>query len=108
MAISVNKQVLSMALGVLVAVLALRSGGAIALLSQAVGVEGESSEGVGGLVRVANALKTPMLIGALACMPLIFIGGAIMIGIGNRRGLQVIAGILAMAMLLASVGGISA
>lgn len=108
MAISVNKQVLSMALGVLVAVLVLRSGGAIALLSQAVGVEGESSEGVGGLVRVANALKTPMLIGALACMPLIFIGGAIMIGIGNRRGLQVIGGILAMAMLLASVGGISA
>jgi hypothetical protein len=88
--------------------LAVRHGVDVHLLSEAAGIDQEDQEGVSGLVRVAEALQAPALVAAGALIPLVLIGGAVMIMIGNRRGMSYIAATAGAMMILASIGGLSA
>lgn len=93
---------------VIAAWLSLRYGFGAQILTEAAGIDQESEEGVGGLVNVADAIRGPALVAAGALVPLVLIGGAVMIMIGNRRGMSYIAAAAGAMMLLASVGGLSA
>lgn len=99
---------LSFALAGLALWLALRSGGTIQLLTEAAGIDKQDKEGVGKLVKVAKAIKTPLLVAAGALVPLVLIGGGAALMIGNRMGMKLLTSGAAGMLVLAAAGAFAA
>ena len=98
----------SVALALLVGWLALHGGGPVDLLNEAAGLDQADKKGVGGVLKVAKAIKTPALVAAASLVPLILIGGGAMLMIGNRMGVKLLASAAGGMMILAAVGGFAA
>lgn len=96
------------ALALLCGWLALHGAGPADLLNEAAGLKDADKKGVGGVLKVAKAIKTPALVAAGALVPLVLIGGGAMLMIGNRMGVKLLASAAGGMMILAAVGGFAA
>ena len=94
--------------GIATAWLALRLGLDVSLLKEAAKIDDSDKQAVAGLVRVAKAVETPALVVAASLVPLVLIGGGLLLLVGSRRGMQFIGAAAIGVALLASVGGLSA
>lgn len=101
-----------MALGVLlVAGLALGlllgdHGSAIQIIKNATGQN--SSEGMGKLLGIVARLQKPLVVAVIAIVPLALIAGAGALAVGSRKGVMIMGGAVAGAVLAACASGLAA
>jgi hypothetical protein len=82
-------------------------GGGAAIVRRAASIP-EQAQGLEGFVNASNALITPSLVAAAALTPLGCIVGAVAVGFGSRRGMQIIGFSLGALVFIGSVKGIVA
>jgi hypothetical protein len=92
---------------VLMLVVALRLGPAVAIVRRAASIP-ETAAGLEGFVNAANALITPALVAMAAVTPLGCVIGAGAMAFGSRRGMVMIGASLGTLIFLGSVKGIVA
>lgn len=93
--------------GILVAGALALVGGTADIVRRAAGI-GETSSGLEGFVRTADALITPVMVAMAAIAPLALIAGAGALMVGSRKGGMMMISAIGALVIVASAKGIIA